>query len=125
MVWPEVHSAHPFGSVVCRWHEWYPAFASDILLLLLAFQKWQLGFRWDFFVFGFFFFFCIFLPIICPNTVIFSPFSFLCILLLEEMFVQVQALQPLPQRVPSTRSQPVSDVSDGVQSWKYMGIERS
>ena len=31
------------------------------------------------------------------HTVIFSPLQFLCILLLEDMFVQVQALQ---QRVP-------------------------
>ena len=36
-------SAYPFGSGVCRGHVQYPAFASNLLLLLLALQKWQLG----------------------------------------------------------------------------------
>ena len=40
------------------------------------------------------------------HAVLFSPLQFLCILLLEEMFVQVQALQ---QGVPGPRSQPVSE----------------
>ena len=47
------------------------------------------------------------LPQLCMHAAIFSPFQFLCIFLLEEMFVQVQALQ---QRVPGHRSQPVSDL---------------
>ena len=36
--------AHPLGSVDCRGHAQYPAFALDTLFLLLALQKWQLGF---------------------------------------------------------------------------------
>ena len=39
------------------------------------------------------------------RAVTFSPLWFLCVLLLDEMFVQVQALE---QRVPGPRSQPVS-----------------
>ena len=45
------------------------------------------------------------LPPLCMHAAIFSPLWFLCILLLEEMFVPVQALQ---QRGPGPRSQPVS-----------------
>ena len=56
--------------------------------LLQALQKWQLGF-W---------FVCIFCPEFAP-TVIFSTVQFLCIFLLEERCVQVQALQ---QRVPGS-----------------------
>ena len=59
---------------------------------------------WGFLVFlhlwGFFGLFVSFiqnLPPTAHHTVIFSPIMFLCILLLEETFVQVQALQ---QRVP-------------------------
>ena len=37
------------------------------------------------------------LPQLCMHAVIFSPLQFLCILLLKERFVQVQALQ---QKVP-------------------------
>ena len=36
--------SHPLGDVVLRGHAQYPAFTSDPLLLLEAFQKWQLGF---------------------------------------------------------------------------------
>ena len=36
-------------------------------------------------------------------------------LLLEEVFVQVQALQPLQQRVPGPRCQPISV---GLTSWR-------
>ena len=44
---------------------------------------------------GFFWSLCIFCPEFAPNyhAVIFSPIQFLCILLLEERCVQVQALQ--------------------------------
>ena len=45
------------------------------------------------------------LPQLCMHAVIFSPLWFLCILLLEKVFVWVQALQ---QRVPDPRSQSVS-----------------
>ena len=68
-------------------------------LLLLAFWKWQLGFL-------------VVLYLVVHNlpqfTVIFSPLEFLCILLLQEMFVQVQALQ---QRSLGPRSQPVLEKS--------------
>ena len=36
--------AHPFGRGMCRGHVQYPAFAPGTLFLLLALQKWQLGF---------------------------------------------------------------------------------
>ena len=45
------------------------------------------------------------MPQLCMETVIFSPISFLCILLLKEPFVQGRALQ---RRVPGPRCQPVS-----------------
>ena len=71
------------------------------LLLLLALQKWQLGF-------SLFVSFVQNLPQLHMLTVIFSPLEFLCILLLQEMFVQVQALQ---QRSLGPRSQPVLEKS--------------
>ena len=37
-------SSHPFGGIVFRGHAKYPAFDLNILLFLLAPQKWQLGF---------------------------------------------------------------------------------
>lgn len=86
----------PFGGGVCRGHVQNPVFANDTQLLLQALWKWQLGsFR----------FFNIFLSIICPNQACTQLFlvpynKFLCIWLLE-MFVQIQALQLLQQRVPS------------------------
>ena len=86
--------ARPFGSVVCRGHAQYPAFAPSS-------SEMAVGFCWSF---------CI-LSIICPNCTctqvlfFFSPLEFLCILLLEETFVQVQALQ---QRRPGPRFLPVS-----------------
>ena len=80
-------SAHPLGGVESRGHVQCSPFAPDPLILLLALQKWQLGFL-------------VFLYLIVYNlsqlhmgTVIFSPSQFLCILLLKETFVQVQALQ--------------------------------
>ena len=57
------------------------------LLLLRALQKWQLGF------FGLFVSFSKALPRLRMRAVIFSPIQFLCVLLLEERCVQVQALQ--------------------------------
>ena len=77
--------AHPFGGVECSMHVQYTFFAprsSEVVV-------------------GFFRSFCI-MSIICPNcssthAVIISPLEFLCILLLKEMFVQVQARQ---QSVP-------------------------
>ena len=72
------------------------------LLLLLALQKWLL-------VFLVFLYLAVYnLPQLCMYTVTFSPLQFLCIFLLEEMFVQVQALQPLQQIVLGPSSQPVS-----------------
>jgi len=60
-VWPEGwlgSFVHPLGGVVCRGHAQYPAFATNSLFLLLALQKWQLGF------FGVFLYL---LFRICPN----------------------------------------------------------
>ena len=37
-------SVYPFGGVECRGHAQHSAFAADTLFLLLALQKWQLGF---------------------------------------------------------------------------------
>ena len=75
-----------------------PPFCYLILLLVPVFippvQKWQSGF-WCF---------CI-LFLTCPNytcTVVFSTFQFPGFVLLEEKFIQVQALQ---KRIPSPRSQ--------------------
>lgn len=48
------------------------------------------------------------LPWLHMHVVIFSPLQFLCILLFKKMFVQVQALEPLQQSVPSPWSQAVS-----------------
>ena len=64
------------------------------LLLLPALQKWWLS------NLVFLLSFVQTLPLLYMQAVIFSPmhFFFFCILLLEETFVQVQALQP---RVPS------------------------
>ena len=70
----------------------HPAFPPNPILLLWTLQKWQLGFSVSLHL----------LLRICPNcacTVIFSPVWFLCILLLEETFVQLQALW---QRVSGT-----------------------
>ena len=79
--------AHPFVVLSAGGHAQYPAFATNTQFLLPALQKWQLGFLS----------FCIFwilnLPQLHRHTVIFSPIQFLCILLLEERCVQVQALQ--------------------------------
>ena len=56
--------AHPLGGVECRGHEQYPAFAPDLLFLLPALQKRQLG------VFFFFFFglFVSFFPEFSPTV---------------------------------------------------------
>ena len=60
------------------------------LLLLPALQKWQLGG----FVLVFYFVYLVQnLSPLCMHAVVFSPLYFLCILLLEETFVQEQALQ--------------------------------
>ena len=71
---------------------------SSALLLLrtpgFCFQRFRSG-SWGFF--GFFVSCIKNLPQLRMHAVIFSPLWFLCILLLEETFVQVQALQ---QRVP-------------------------
>ena len=76
-VWPEGwlgSFVHPLGGVVCRGHAQYPAFATNSLFLLLALQKWQLGF------FGLLVSFDHNLPQLHMHTVIFSPFQFLPIL---------------------------------------------
>ena len=71
---------HPLGSVVCRGHAQYPAFAPGSSKLAVGF-------------FGLFVSFVQNLPQLRRNVVIFSPIQFLCILLLEERCVQVQVLQ--------------------------------
>ena len=79
--------AHPLGGVVCRGHAQYPAFAPDTLFLLQALQKWQLGFLVSLYLLD---------PEFAPTVhacSYFSPILFLCILLLKERCVQVQALQ--------------------------------
>ena len=86
--------AHRFGGIECRGHAQYRVFAPSS-------SEVAVGYFWSF---------CI-LSIICPNCTctqvlfFFSPLEFLCILLLEETFVQVQALQ---QRRPGPRFLPVS-----------------
>ena len=85
-------SARPFGGAECRGHAQCPAFApssSEVAVGVLDFLYLVHN-----------------LPQLDMHTVIFSPLWFLCILLLDETFVQVQALQP---RVPGPRSQPVSE----------------
>ena len=89
-------SAQPFGGAECRGHAQCPAFApssSEVAVGFLVFLYLVVHN----------------LPQLDMHTVIFSPLWFLCILLLEETFVQVQALQ---QRVPGPRSQPVSGGED-------------
>ena len=44
--------AYSLGGVVCRGHVRYPVFASDVLFLLQALQKWQLGFLVSLYVLG-------------------------------------------------------------------------
>ena len=73
------------------------------LLLLPAFQKWQLGF-----FFGLFLSFVQNLPQRHLDAVIFSPIQFLCILLLEERCVQVQHCSTAAE---GPRSQTVSTSS--------------
>ena len=83
--------AHPLGGVVCRGHVQYPAFAPGS-------SKVAVGFFGLFVSFG---------PEFAPTEhalVIFSPVQFLCILLLEERYVQVQVLQQSVQG-PSKGSQ--------------------
>ena len=61
----------------------YPVFAPNILFLLLALQKWQLGFL------AFLYPIVHNLPQLCMPAIIFSPVQFLSVLFLEEIFVQV------------------------------------
>ena len=74
--------------MVCPPHRWccVQGCMHSTLLLLLALQKWPLGFR-------LFVSFVQNLPQLRMLTVIFSPLEFLCVLLPKETFVQVQALQ--------------------------------
>ena len=81
-------SAHPFGGAVCSYHAQYPAFAPSTSEVAVTF--------WPFYILLFILYFIV---------ILFSPLSFLCILLLEEMCVQVQELQ---QTVPGPRAQPIS-----------------
>ena len=105
---------HPLGGVVCRRLVQYP-------VLLQPLQKWQLGF------FGL----CIFgvqnLPQLCMHTLIFSPIQFLCILLLKERCVQVQALQHCSKglQVPAKRHrfQPVSQPSSHPQPSSHLCVD--
>ena len=75
----------PSGVVKCKRHTQYPAFAPSSSKVVVE-------------QFGLFVSFVQTSPLLHMQAVIFSPMHFLCILLLEETFVQVQALQP---RVPS------------------------
>ena len=66
------------------------------LLLLQALQKWKLGFL------VFLYLTVHKLPQLRIHPAIFSPLEFLCIPLLEEAFVQLQALQQSPRfQVPA------------------------
>ena len=72
----------PLCGAVCRGQVQYPAFAPNPLLLLLALQKWLLGFLVFSLVQNF--------PQLPTRTaVIFNPLLFLFMFLLKEMFVQV------------------------------------
>ena len=78
--------AHPFGGIMCRGHAFAPGSSEGAVGFL-----------------GFFFFFNIWLPIICPNSPCTQLFLVPVISLYfvaQEIFVCVQALQPLQQRVP-------------------------
>ena len=74
-----------------------PDFAPNTLFFSLLFRSgsWIL---WSF---------CVVLSIICPNCpqvyLFFSPLSFLCILLLKETFVQVQACSNWSRSQPGTK----------------------
>ena len=68
-------SAHCLVGAMCQDHMQFPS-------LLPKAQKWQLAC-------GVFISYCLCL---CMHAVMFSPLRFLCILLLKETFVQVQAL---------------------------------
>ena len=78
--------AHPWGGVECRGHSQYPVFAPGssevavayLVSLYLVQNLPQLHMR---------------TAQLHMRTVIFSPLKFLCILLMEVMFFQVQALQ--------------------------------
>ena len=76
----------------------YAGATCSTLPWLPALQKLQLGF------FVFLYLLVHNLPQLHIHAVIFSPLEFLCIVLLEETYAQVQALQ---QRVPRPRYQPV------------------
>lgn len=76
-------SPHPLGGTLCRDHAHFPVFAFDI-------QKLQLNF-------GHFAFYCSYSPPPPPATkgphaVIFSLLEFPCVLLRQQMFVQVHVL---------------------------------
>ena len=79
-------SVHPPSGAVGRDYAQYSAFAPN-----------PSGVKAEFLVF----FLCLVhnLPQLCMHTAIFSPLEFLCILLLEERFVQVQVL-PKGAQVP-------------------------
>ena len=62
------------------------------------------------------------LPHLRVHAVIFSPLSFLCISLLEEMFVSVQALQ---QRVPGLSLSRVDTHTEGPQRGPADGAARA
>ena len=87
--------AHPSAGVECKEQTLYPALLGtkqSTLFLLQALQKWQLGF-WVFFVS-----FVQNLPQLLMQVFLFFVFCFhsggqVCIFLLEDKFMQVQALQ--------------------------------
>ena len=87
--------AHPSAGVECKEQTLYPALLGtkqSTLFLLQALQKWQLGF-WVFFVS-----FVQNLPQLLMQGFLFFVFCFhsggqVCIFLLEDKFMQVQALQ--------------------------------
>ena len=70
----------------------------SVLLLLLTLQKWQLKFL-------VFLHLAHNLPQLYLHAFIFNPLLFLCILLLHEIFVQLQTLK---QRVAGPRTHPIS-----------------
>ena len=80
--------AHALGGVVCRGHGTVPCFCSQHPVFAPGSSEVAVG------IFGLFVSFGSRICPSCPmHTVIFSSIQFLCILLLEERCVQIQALQ--------------------------------
>ena len=105
------------GGVECRWHAQGSAFTPNVVFF--APDSLEEAAK----------FFCLFVLLsrICPNctvqAVISSPIQFLCFLLLEESFVQRQALQHRSRgsRVPATC--PTEGPGDSARGKSRCGIQ--